>query len=216
MVFAGLWSKSKASKEGEGSKVAKGWRRWLQRGRMGGDAPSKGLRGFTRRDALRPWLRVLGPYLVLLGRLVGREHSVGAVRLGRVALRADRLLVLCAEELQSLAVLLAPTRGMQTQLPGDAGDICQLSAGAEIFVQRRFPALRTGEISLQPFPAAGDALPAEVVAAGDGDGILEVTQADGAGGFALQAVQGALRGHGLPAGLRSAEGIEDLSSLSPR
>lgn len=142
---------------------------------------------------------------------------MGAVSLGRIAPRADGLLVLFAEELESLAVLLAPSRGTQVQLPGDAGDICQLSAGAEIFVGRRFPALWTGEITLQPFPAAGDAISAEIVTAGDGDGILKVTQADGAGGFTLQAVQGALRGHGLPAGFRSAEGIKGLSSsLSPR
>lgn len=146
-------------------------------------------------------------YLVLLGSFFGGEHGVEAVSLGPVAHHADGLLVLLAEELQSLLVLLAPTlvprcssACLQAQLLGDFGDLGQLPAGTETFVRSRLPALGAGEVGLQPFPAAGDAFPAEVVAAGDGDGLLEIAQADGAGGFALQALQGALRSHGSASG----------------
>lgn len=146
-------------------------------------------------------------YLVLLGSFFGGEHGVEAVSLGPVAHHADGLLVLLAEELQSLLVLLAPTlvprcssACLQAQLLGDFGDLGQLPAGTETFVRSRLPALGAGEVGLQPLPAAGDAFPAEIVAAGDGDGLLEIAQADGAGGFALQALRGALRSHGSASG----------------
>jgi len=141
-------------------------------------------------------------YLIFLGGFLDGDHSVETVSLGPVAHHADGLLVLLAEELQSLLVLLAEvllsrcSSCPRAQLPGDLGNVCQLSAGTETLPQSRLPALGAAEMCLQPFPAAGDARPAEVVAAVDGDGVLEITQADGAGGFAVQAFHWALCSHG--------------------
>lgn len=129
------------------------------------------------------------------------------MRLGLPADQADGGLVLLAEEFQSLLVLLAqplphcPSFGcLQAQPLGYLDDFRQLPVGSQVSLRGRLFAPRAGEIRLLFLPAAGDARPAEVVAAVDGDGVLEEAQADGAGGFILEAFCRDVFSHGLLGG----------------
>lgn len=114
----------------------------------------------------------------------------------------DQVLFLSAEQLQGLLMLLAhlfptgPFQALQIEPLGDFHHVAQLPVGPEIPLQGRLSALRAREIRVPFFPAQGDAAPAEAVPAGDGDGILEILQADGASGFFVEAFHRVL--HGSP------------------
>lgn len=124
---------------------------------------------------------------------------------GLPADHADEGFIVFAEDFQRLLVPLAsfllnrlPSGCLQTQPLGYFEHPCQLSAGPKVSLWCRLPALRAGEIRRGPLPAAGDACPAEVMTAVDGDGVSEILQADGAGGFAGELCGGARRSHGAP------------------
>jgi len=117
---------------------------------------------------------------VLLCSLLDRDHGVDPVSLGLSANQADGGLVLLAEEFQSFLVLLTqlfppcPSSGRpQAQPLGYLDDFCQLPVGSQVSFRGCLLALRAGKNLLGFLPAAGDARPAEVVTAVDGDGVLE-------------------------------------------
>lgn len=115
-----------------------------------------------------------------------------AVSVGLPAHQADGHLVLLTEQLQDLPVPLAQplpsAGGPQAQPFGNLNDLGQLAVGSQVALRGRRLAARAGEGFLLFLPAAGDARPAEVVPAVDGDGILEEPQAEGAGGLVLEAL----------------------------
>lgn len=144
------------------------------------------------------------PHLVLLRSLLDGHHRVDPVSLGLSANQADGGLILLTEEFQSFPVLLAqplppcPSFGcLQAQPLGYLDYFCQLPVGSQVSLRGCLFALRAGEILLGFLPATGDARPAEVVPAMDGDGVLEEAQADGAGGFIAETFSRAVCSHGL-------------------
>ena len=141
---------------------------------------------------------------MLLRSLLDGDHGVDPVSLGLSANQADGGLILLAEEFQSFLVLLTqplppcPSFGcLQAQPLGYLDDFCQLPVGSQVSLRGRLLALRAGEILFGFLPATGDARPAEVVSAVDGDRVLEEAQADGAGGFVAETFGRAVCSHGL-------------------
>lgn len=116
------------------------------------------------------------------------------VSLGPVAHHANKPFFTFTEELQGFLVLLAevlPSFHLfdqsQVQALGYFSDVGQLPVGSEALLGHRLPALGAGEVGGQSFPVLSDARLAKAVPAVDGHGVLEKFQADGAGGFILEA-----------------------------
>ncbi|KAG8127611.1 hypothetical protein E2320_014556 [Naja naja] len=137
-------------------------------------------------------------YLVFLESLLRRDHRVTPVFIGSVADQADEGLVLSAKELEGLPVLraeapyfLAPWASAS---PGHFQHLRQLPVGEDAAGREGLSALGAGSLRFRRPPAAAQAAPAEVVAAlRDEHGVLETLQANGAGGFFQQILQGGHR-----------------------
>lgn len=117
------------------------------------------------------------------------------VHLGLVAHHTDQPFLIFTEELQGFLMLLAQvlpffhlSDWLQVQALGYFDDVGQLPVGSDALLGHRLPAPGAGEVGGQSFPVLSDACPAKAVPTVDGHGVLEKFQADGAGGFILEAL----------------------------
>lgn len=160
-------------------------------------------------------------HLRRVGRLLGGQHSVGAVLPGEVAHNAHRPPVLNAEQPQRFAVTGTAGRarrtrrsrhgerrsgggwarggvggaGGQPELPDDVDDVPEGAVGAEQPLRDRFAALRAAQPPRGVLPALRHAGPAEIMAAfRHQHRVGEVLQAHRAGELVLKAPRSAARG----------------------
>lgn len=151
-------------------------------------------------------------HLVALGGLLQRRGAVAAVLGARGARRAQRRLVLLAEEAELLAVpraLRAGGAGAGAQLPQAVHQAGQLPVGAEALAPEGAAALRAGEHAAlrarRAVAELGDAAQAEAVAAVHAHRLPQEVQAHGAPRLLPQPLPRRPRGHARaprPRGLR--------------
>lgn len=145
---------------------------------------------------------------------------MASVFLGSIAHHTDEALVVLTEELQGLLMLLTllfPSRAfghlpllLQLEALGELHHAGQLPVRPEIPLASSSAAVRATEMPPGLIAALGDAGPAEVVPALDGDRVLEKLQADGTDGGFLEPLHGALRRSHAWRRLQSTDEAESL------